>query len=228
MLAAIALTPSAPVLVPELAHGAPEAALVRAAARKATAALGARWIAIGVGPVEQVCAHARGTFAGYGVDVRVALDPEAPSAVTAMPLCALIAGWLRGAVNPAAAVTVRVFAPGLDGPAALHCGRLLRAEIDRDPEPVGVLVVADGANTLTPSAPGGFDPRSEQDEAALDHALAVADTAALAGLPETLVGRVAYQVLAGLADATPWSAHELYRGAPYGVGYFAGVWRPAV
>jgi len=40
------------------------------------------------------------------------------------------------------------------------------------------------------------------------------------------VGRVAYQVLAGLAGRPPRSAKELYRGAPYGVGYFAGVWYP--
>jgi len=40
-----------------------------------------------------------------------------------------------------------------------------------------------------------------------------------------IVGRVAYQVLAGLAPSVH-SAKELYRGAPYGVGYFAGVWLP--
>jgi len=48
------------------------------------------------------------------------------------------------------------------------------------------------------------------------------------------VGRVAYQVLAGLAPGESSSsyrrgartAEELYRGAPYGVGYFAGVWHP--
>jgi hypothetical protein len=31
-------------------------------------------------------------------------------------------------------------------------------------------------------------------------------------------------VLAGLGG--PRSAAELYRGAPYGVGYFVGVWQP--
>ncbi|HXL61932.1 MAG TPA: hypothetical protein VN959_14890, partial [Mycobacterium sp.] len=41
-----------------------------------------------------------------------------------------------------------------------------------------------------------------------------------------IVGRVAYQVLAGLVEPAPRSAKELYRGAPYGVGYFAGVWQP--
>ena len=37
------------------------------------------------------------------------------------------------------------------------------------------------------------------------------------------VGRVAYQVLAGLAGPGA-TATELYRGAPYGVGYFVGSW----
>ena len=45
-------------------------------------------------------------------------------------------------------------------------------------------------------------------------------------LPSTIVGRVAYQVLAGLIEDGPRSAKELYRGAPYGVGYFVGTWQP--
>ena len=61
---------------------------------------------------------------------------------------------------------------------------------------------------------------------ALDDALAGGDVAALAQLPPQILGRVAFQVLAGLAAPAPRSAKELYRGAPYGVGYFAGAWQP--
>jgi aromatic ring-opening dioxygenase LigB subunit len=118
-----------------------------------------------------------------------------------------------------------VYAADHDVDAALTRGRLLRAEIDEAAEPIGVLVVADGAHTLTPPAPGGYDPDSIPTQAALDDALAAGDAAALTRLPEGIVGRVAYQVLAGLAPG-PRSAKELYRGAPYGVGYFAGVWQP--
>ena len=107
--------------------------------------------------------------------------------------------------------------------AALDRGRRLRAEIDEADDPVGVLVVADGLHTLTPPAPGGYHPDSVPVQAALDDALAGGDAAALARLPRAVVGRVAYQVLAGL-EAGPRTAKELYRGAPYGVGYFAGVW----
>ncbi|GAB4724815.1 hypothetical protein MOKP126_44250 [Mycobacterium avium subsp. hominissuis] len=104
-------------------------------------------------------------------------------------------------------------------------GRQLRAELDALPEPVGVLVVADGANTLTPAAPGGHHPGDAAAQQALDDALAGGDIAALRRLPGQILGRVAFGVLAGLAEPGPRSAKELYRGAPYGVGYFAGAWQ---
>jgi hypothetical protein len=91
---------------------------------------------------------------------------------------------------------------------------------------VGVLVVADGAHTLTPGAPGGHDPSSVAVQADLDDALTVGDVAALAELPDSVTGRVAWWALAGLVGAGPRSAKELYRGAPFGVGYFVGVWLP--
>jgi hypothetical protein len=61
---------------------------------------------------------------------------------------------------------------------------------------------------------------------ALDDALANGDVAALTRLPGQILGRVAFQVLAGLTGPGPRTAKELYRGAPYGVGYFAAVWQP--
>ncbi len=143
-----------------------------------------------------------------------------------MPLCALIAGWVRGQANPSARVDVRVYGADHDVDGALALGRRLRAEIDDDADAVGVLIVADGANTLTPAAPGGYDPDSVAAQAALDDALAAGDAAALTRLPDTIGGRVAYQVLAGLAEPAPRAADEFYRGAPYGVGYYAGVWKP--
>lgn len=231
MLTSIALVPSAPVLVPELASGAAaELTALSAAVRAAAGELPRRWVAVGSGPADDVIGPgAVGTFGGYGADVRVALSPGATAAPVRLPLCALIAGWLRGQVDPAADVEVRVFADALDADTALARGRALRAELDESPEPVGVLVVADGANTLTPAAPGGHDPDSPPRQEVLDDALAAGDLAALAGLlphPEGPVGRVAYQVLAGLAAPAPIESRELFRDAPYGVGYFVGVWTP--
>jgi hypothetical protein len=226
VLSAIAIIPSAPVMVPELAaKAAEELADMRQAVFTAASSLPSRWIAVGVGAADAVLGPDRlGTFAGYGVDVRVTLSPGAADAPTEMPLCALIAGWVRGHANPEARAEVRVYSDDDDADATLARGRRLRAEIDEAADSIGVLVVADGTHTLTPAAPGGFDPDSAAVQAALDDALAAGDAAALTRLPDTIVGRVAYQVLAGMGD--PRSAKELYRGAPYGVGYFAGVWLP--
>lgn len=227
MLAAIALTPCAPVLVPELAgEAAAEVADFSSAARAAAATLPQRWIAIGVGPAESVIEpDTRSTFAGYGVDLPVALSEQADLPITAVPLCALVAGWLRGQANPRAEVQVRVYPAGLGAGAAQTFGSRLRAEIDAIADPIGVLVVADGFHTLTASAPGGHQPESEPVQTGLDDALATGDATALTHLPDGIVGRVAYQVLAGLAPH-PTAAVQLARGAPYGVGYFVGTWSP--
>lgn len=228
VLAAIALTPSAPVLVPELAGAAAaEVAEFHDAAIAAAGTLPNRWIAIGVGPTDRTIEPtARGTFAGYGVDVPVLLSPNAPGEISDLPLCALIAGWLRGQANPAARIEVRVYSADHDVDAALAHGRTLRDAINEAADPIGVLVVADGANTLTQSAPGGYDPDSEPVQTALDDALAIGNAAALTRLPNGVIGRVAYQVLAGLTEPKPRAAKQYVRGAPYGVGYFVGTWNP--
>ncbi|WP_123026197.1 class III extradiol ring-cleavage dioxygenase family protein [Mycolicibacterium stellerae] len=228
MLSVIAIVPSAPVMVPELAaSAATELAELREAVFAAASALPQRWIAVGVGPADRVVDPGQsGTFAGYGVDLRVALSPGAADAPGELPLCALVTGWVRGRVNPQARAEVRVYSTDHDPDAATDGGRRLRTEIDDADGPVGVLIVADGVHTLTPPAPGGYDPDSVPVQAALDDALADGDTAALVRLPRAVLGRVAYQVLAGLVGQAPRSAKELYRGAPYGVGYFAGVWFP--
>ena len=228
MLSAIAIVPSAPVLVPELASGAAaELVDLRDAVFAAAAGLPDRWVAVGAGSVDAVIGpDGIGTFAGYGADVPVAFAPGSAGAPSELPLCALIAGWVRGRVSPLARAEVRVYAHDHGVDVALARGRTLRAEIDEAADAVGVLVVADGAHTLNPAAPGGYDPDSVPVQAALDDALARGDAAALATLPGGVVGRVAYQVLAGLTEPAPASARELYRGAPYGVGYFAGVWTP--
>ncbi|PRC42074.1 hypothetical protein C6A85_000000112375 [Mycobacterium sp. ITM-2017-0098] len=216
-------------MVPELASSAAaETEELRGAAVSAASGLPQRWVAVGAAPTDGVHgAASAGTFAGYGVDVRVGLSAASVRAEpVALPLCVLIAGWLRGLAGPQADVEVHALRADHDPDTAVDYGRQLRARIDADDDEVGVLVVADGANTLTPSAPGGYDPDSVPNQAALDDALAAGDTDALTQVAAGAVGRVAYQVLAGLAGPGPRSAKELYRGAPYGVGYFVGVWTP--
>jgi hypothetical protein len=228
VLSTIALVPSAPILVPELASGA--AAEVRdlsAAVLAAAAELPDRWFVIGVGAADNVIGPGTvGTFAGYGVDVRIALSPDGAGPPKPLPVCALVAGWVRGIANPGASAEIWVYAADHEVDAALARGRALRAEVDAITDPVGVLVVADGANTLTRPAPGGYRPESIPAQEALDDALGAGDATALTRLPADILGRVAYQVLAGLTGPSPSSAREFYRGAPYGVGYFVGIWTP--
>jgi hypothetical protein len=228
VLSAISIIPSAPVLVPELAgEAAHEVAELRAAMVAAVATLPLRWVVVGVGALDGVIdAESVGTFAGFGVDVVVRLSPQAAALPVEMPLCALISGWIRSQAQPDAHAQVRVYAESHDAQAAVALGRRLRREIDLSSEPTGVLIVADGANTLTPAAPGGYQPADAEVQDALDDALACGDVSALTRLPAQVGGRVAFGVLAGLAEPTPRSTKELYRAAPYGVGYFAGVWQP--
>lgn len=228
MLSAIAIIPSAPVLVPELAGAAAdEVAELRAAMVAAVAALPPRWVAVGVGAADGVVGpDGVGTFAGFGVDLVVRLSSQASGQPGELPLCALIAGWIRAQAQPDASTEVRVYADSHDTQTAIALGRRLRGEIGESAEPTGVLIVADGANTLTPAAPGGYHPEDADVQRALDDALACGDVEALTRLPEQVGGRVAFGVLAGLAEPVPRSAKELYRAAPYGVGYFAGVWQP--
>jgi hypothetical protein len=229
VLTAIALVPSAPVLVPELATGAAaELQDLSAAVAQALAGMPDRWFVVGVGASDTVIGPGTvGTFGGYGVDVRVSLSEQARGAAPkVLPLCALVAGWVRTTYAPSASAEVWVYAADHTVDAALARGRALRAEADAAPEPVGVLVVADGANTLTAAAPGGYHPDSIPAQAALDDALAAGDVDALTRLPDGIVGRVAFQVLSGLLGTSPWQARELYRGAPYGVGYTVESWRP--
>jgi hypothetical protein len=228
VLSSIAILPSAPVLVPELAGAAAdEVADLREAVMVAAGSLPPRWIAVGVDCADRVVGpDGVGTFAGFGADVRVRLSPSATGSPIEMPLCALFTAWVRGRAQPDARVEVRTFSAANDADAAVAAGRRLRAETDHDGEPVGVMIIADGANTLTPAAPGGHRPGDVDVQRALDDALAGGDLAALTDLPQRVVGRVGYQVLAGLAEPAPRSIKELYRGAPYGVGYFAGVWQP--
>lgn len=225
VLTAVAIIPSPPLLVPELAGGAAaEVADLREAVLRAAAALPDRWVAVGVGRAElRVGPAAAGTFAGFGVDVAVALAPGVHPVVE-LPLCALITGWVRGQVSPDAVAEVRCYPDDADDPVGI--GRALRAELDAVADPVGVLIVADGCRTLTPSAPGGYEPAHAAVQTALDDALGRGETGALAGLSPAVVGQVAFEVLAGLTEPAPSSADELYRGAPYGVGYFVGTWQP--
>lgn len=242
MLAEIAVIPSAPLLVPELAGpGAVDTEPVRAAAIAAGTSLAAaasRWIAVGLGASGRGrnCAST-GDFGGYGVPVPVSLPHEQRDTgdrCRPMPLSMLIAGWLGGRTLPAP----REIAPVLADPERV-AGRnyLFGASTAMGamgfPEPLGLLVVADGANALSPSSPGGGERASAWAvQHRIDAALAAADSASLAGLdpaacePEGVHTLPVWQMLAGvLREWRPAEVEIRYSAAPFGVGYTVATMR---
>ena len=114
-MSAIAIVPSAPVLVPELGGAASaELADLSAAVLAAAAVLPPRWIAIGTGGADDVLGpdgpNSMGTFAGFGADLRVGLSSQAGASGRSpvdFPLCALLAGWVRGEAASMAAAAGR-------------------------------------------------------------------------------------------------------------------------
>ena len=232
---AVALVPSPPLLVPELTgRGAPEASEVRAASLDAARFLAAAadvWVAVGVDESSgRIASTSSGTFAGYGVDVAVALSPRARAVDPELPLPALIAGWLRGQAAPDSSVDVRLVEQAAESDECRRLGRELREEMDSDGREWGLLVVGDGATTLTEKAPGSFDARAADVQARIDDALATADLETLARLDRRLCHDVgarsvaAWQTLTGVVGADRIRPRTLYRGAPFGVGYFVGTW----
>ncbi|MER7449951.1 hypothetical protein ABTW96_06650 [Nocardia beijingensis] len=249
MFSVAVLVPSPPVLVPELCGGRTDTAgpgdsdpraVLRSAVLdtvRALAAVTGRWTVVGVGADDRTFGpDTAGTFRGFGVDVRVGLSRAAVAggspADAGLPLAVLIGAWLRGQVAPDAVAEASIVAAGAP---AQHCqeyGAKLRAELDGDDEPRGVLVVADGAATLSVKAPGYLDERARPVQDRLDQALSTGDRAALRALDPELcaelgvAGRPAYQVLAGLFRTDPL-VETRYRDAPFGVGYHVSLWRPA-
>ncbi len=242
VIARVAVVPHPPLLVPEVAAGAAvETASLRAACLAAAGALAAaatRWVAVAavdVAAVDDAAAGAAGTFSGYGVDVTVGLGPQPGAASDDLPLPLLVAGWLRGRVGPRS-VTVHPDTVS-SGTAPVDCvraGRALAERLAAGSEPVGLLVLGDGAATHTLRAPGYFDVRAEGFDAAVAAALGSANLAVLLALDAQLAtelrvaGREAWQVGAAAAQAaaTAWRGELLHSAAPYGVAYHVAVWEP--
>ncbi|MGQ4597647.1 hypothetical protein [Nocardia sp. R6R-6] len=248
MFSVAALVPSPPVLVPELCGGVVEATgtgepdprvVLRATvldAVRAFASVTDQWMVVGASGVEGAFGpETVGTFRGFGADVRVGFSAAAVAgaqrADPQLPLAALIAGWLRGQVAPCAVAEASIVAADAPPQDCAELGAKLRADLDGAAARHGVLVVADGAATLSAKAPGYLDDRARPVQDELDRALTAGDRAALRALdPQlcaelALAGRPAYQVLAGLFRADP-VVETRYRAAPFGVGYHVSIWHP--
>lgn len=234
MIVRAAVVAHPPLLVPELVSGDdPDARRVREAAVEVAvelAAVAPRWLAVGADPTgpREVDRHRTGTFAGFGVDVPVVLTKGAGGVPDpAMPLPALVAGWLRERVG-ATEVTVRLVPPDLPTEDCRALGERLGAGDD----PVGLLVLGDGSHRHGERAVGRPDPRAGAFDDAVHAALADADPAALLALDPALAaelgaaGRAPWQVLAGAAPRG-WRAVRASLLVPFGVAYHFAVWDPA-
>ncbi|CAM5602870.1 MULTISPECIES: class III extradiol dioxygenase subunit B-like domain-containing protein [Streptomyces] len=235
MLVAAAVCPCPPVLVPEVASGAaPELDGLRAAALDAVGVLAAarpdRLVV--VGPAEQAGRGphgqgAVGSFRGFGVDLDVSLGASETPPERPLPPSLSVGAWLLARTDWADAPVEGL---GVGEPlAADRCAQVGR-EIAASAKRVALLVMGDGSACRTVKAPGYYDERAEDFDAAVARALGAADTEALAGLDAELAselkasGRVCWQVLAGAAEGAGLRGELLREEAPYGVGYFVAAW----
>ncbi|MFJ4680203.1 MULTISPECIES: hypothetical protein [unclassified Kitasatospora] len=230
MLAAAAVCPCPPLLVPEVAAGAAgEVAGLREACLAAVGELAGVDLVVVVGTGERAGVWTEGgagSLRRYGVAKAVRLPlggvdgPELSPALT-------VGAWLleeAGVRVPTHAVAVR---PDTVPERLLGLGRGLAELADR----VGLLVLGDGSARRSVKAPGYLDGRAEGYDRAVALALAGADAAALAGLDAELSaelmaeGRAPWQVLAGAAEGAALGGELRYEDAPYGVGYLVASWR---
>lgn len=234
VLVAAAFVPGAPVFVPELSGPAlSEVGPVRASAFGVCGQLAemcSRWVLVGAGDPRRETSP-RGTLAGFGVDVAVELRPgsDQPTDV-GMPTTVLIGGWLRTETAPHVALTVEVVDPAAPPSPCLRQGLDLRSRLASTPEPVGLLVVADGATTITEKSPGGHKRGAVEFQNMIDGALAKADHNTIARLDESrctefgVEGRAAWQLASGAFAGLSMTSEVRYAGAPFGVGYTVAWW----
>lgn len=230
MILGAAFVPETPLLVPQVGQGAaPELDELRAACRAAlatVAALSERICVVGSGPARrEYPAGARGTLAGFGVPLTVALGGTANAdanadadAAPTLPLSLTVGAWLLAdalgrtpGVTACSVTDADDSLPGLDDAA--------------------LVVVGDGSARRSTAAPGYLDERAGAFDAAVARALAAGDPAALhvdAVLGAQLLagGIAAWHAAARAMAGHRYDAQLLYDAAPYGVGYFAAVWTP--
>lgn len=239
VLAAAAVCPHPPVLVPQVAgSAAAELDDVRTACDAAVAemAAAAPELIVAVGGAERAMeydAAAAGSLAGYGVAWRCGAGaPVLPLSLTIGRWLLDRAGLLGGAPGEpnraSGAPDVRLLAVGFETPAD-GCLRLGQQIARRAPR-VGLLVMGDGSARRSEQAPGFLDARAKPYDDSVAGALAEADAGRLARLDPGLsaelmvAGRAAWQVLAGAAADGGYRARLHFAAAPYGVCYFVASW----
>jgi hypothetical protein len=253
VLAAAAVCPHPPLLVPQVAEGAaPETEELRKACLTAVRHLydasAEELVVVGNGPIAGTARPSEtGSFAGFGVPLRVSLQAAGPVepdgatpagtpgdaggevAAATLPLSVTVGVWLLRQAGFQGPIRARIVT---DRATPAECAAL-GARIAAYPARTALLVMGDGSARREERSPGYVDPRSVGFDTAVAAALRAADTAALAALDPALAselwvaGRAPWQVLAGAADGHAMRGELLYDDAPYGVGYFVATWTPA-
>ncbi|WP_299574362.1 hypothetical protein [uncultured Williamsia sp.] len=250
MLAAVAIVPGSPSLVPALTGPAADLDAPRVAVRRLGERLArvapTRWIAlctadvhdpepVGDTGIRHGDLPTNGTYLGFGVDVRVRLVPGTPPAAVAdrLPTTVLTAAWLRGETAPDVTVDPVVVVPSLDGAGVAVATGLVTDLLADEATPTGLLVVADGSTGLTVKAPGGLIEGAEAIQETVDTAVARGDLDAITALDvqgcahARVDGRAVLQIAAAVWRAAghgPPVAESLWHGAPFGVGAHVAWW----
>ena len=246
-----AFLPGTPTLVPQLTGSSnrPDLDALRDACGAAVARmLGERpHVVVCVGAGTATRRHdpsARGTLAGFGVEVRTdaaggagdrtrgnagdmagdIADDAAVGDAVSLPPALTLARFMLSAAGWAGPVQLQEVSPTAT---AAECARLAAAL----PVPgSGWLVVADGSTSRTARAPGGFDPRSGDFDGGVERALRAGDATRLGQVDPGLAlelgasGWAPWQVLARAAPSSEIQATVDYADAPLGVGYLVGSW----
>lgn len=224
MITGVAFCPGPPVLVPEVAQGAAAElddlrTVCRDAIRRA-ARPGVQVVVVGAGESSvRHASSARGSLAGFGVDLVVPLGSDAPGPVELPPALTVGAWLLRDALGP--------------GSGAIGWSVAAEPDLVFDPDdrPTALVVMGDGSARRSLKAPGHLDDRAAAFDATIAAILGDGDAASLAGVDlalarELLVeGAPAWHAAAGRLEGE-WDAELLYDAAPYGVGYFVATWTP--
>ncbi len=182
-----------------------------------------------------------GSFAAYGVDLRVGFGDEGNDGTPFDELSMLVGCWLLDRALTDRPLAQRPRRVGVGVPADLPTDDCVAlgtqlAEEGRlhDPDTrVALLVMGDAAARRATAAPGAPDEEADTFDRRAEAALRSGDPAALRDLDAGLaarvgaVGRAPWQVLAGALGRGRWHAQLRYVGTPLEVTYLAGTWRPA-
>jgi len=233
MLIAAAVCPHPPLLIPAATGvpGAHDAELerLRTACRQAVSALLAErpGLIMVVGGARQTVEYpprAPGRLHDFGVPFSIGEDHGPPF----LPLSLTIGKWLL-ADHEAPRIAWWGIATSTPPAGCLRLGEKLAALAPR----VALLAMGDGPARRARAAPLAADPEADRYDDQVAGALAAADSAALAALdpgedlPLEIVGRAAWQVLAGAAGRDVFDAELRYRGAPFEVSYVVASWHRA-